>query len=67
MESLVLAIARHGRRIFSLGAPMHDLAMFIGYVELQHAMRIGPKPLGDGPLDRYFSVRFIGCVSVVRG
>ena len=54
-------------RIAQLGAPMRDVALLVGYIEQNAAMRVGPNPFGHGSLQRDPLVLFIcHASSVVR-
>jgi len=45
---------------------LHNLASVISYFELKHAMRKGPNPLRNGPLESNAFPRIICRVAMVR-
>ena len=57
----VFAKTRSGQlvRIAQLRAPMHDVALIIGNIEKDAAMRVGPNPFGHGSLQSDPFVLFI--------
>jgi hypothetical protein len=45
---------------------MRNVAALIGYVHLNHAMRVGPYKPRNGPLESDLFIRVVGRVAVVR-
>ena len=58
-------LVTHGGGIFRLCAPVHDLSVFILYVELEDAMGIGPEPLGNSPFEGNRLLRVVSRVAMM--